>query len=160
LWGVLIARAGKLVLGGTTLIAGGPSHCVTDCAGCGRQPAQPSRIRQQLWCGANATRSASSLGRRRRSVGILALVPSSLGQPRCFGGLVALVASLLWRRCIRNPFRGQALPAPRGSQTASSVHPRSANSPARSFASSAGKNSSSCGGGTVVPLIMACAWPR
>jgi hypothetical protein len=42
-------------------------------------------------------------------------------------------------------------------QTSSSVHPNSANSVARSGASPAEKNSSSCGGGMSVPLNIACA---
>ena len=45
-------------------------------------------------------------------------------------------------------------------QTPASVHPSSLNSTARSGASATEKNSSSCGGGTDVPLSIACAWPR
>jgi hypothetical protein len=45
-------------------------------------------------------------------------------------------------------------------QIVASVHPSSANSPARSGASATAKNSSSCGGGTAVPASIACAWPR
>src|SRR5690242_7298021 len=44
-------------------------------------------------------------------------------------------------------------------QAISSVHPSSANSTARSNASLAAKNSSSCGGGTEVPLSIPCACP-
>ncbi len=46
------------------------------------------------------------------------------------------------------------------SQIVASVHPSSSNSAARSGASATEKNSSSCGGGTDVPLSIACAWPR
>jgi hypothetical protein len=45
-------------------------------------------------------------------------------------------------------------------QIVASVHPSSLNSTARSGASAIEKNSSSCGGGTDVPLSIACAWPR
>ena len=49
----------------------------------------------------------------------------------------------------------------RSPQMARSEKPSAAKSPARSGASPALKNSSSCGGGAaLVPLSMACAWPR
>jgi hypothetical protein len=68
-----------------------------------------------------------------------------------------------WYRTVRTravlASAGQAPAAPLP-QTVASVQPRAANSSARSGASSAQKNSSSCGGWTEVPLSMACAWPR
>ncbi len=45
-------------------------------------------------------------------------------------------------------------------QIVASVQPSSANSAARSGASPTEKNSSSCGGRTLVPASIACAWPR
>jgi Aldehyde dehydrogenase family len=45
-------------------------------------------------------------------------------------------------------------------KASASLHPSSSNSAAHSGASATEKNSSSCGGGTAVPLSIACAWPR
>ena len=60
-------------------------------------------------------------------------------------------------RCARDD---SAVPCYRGSQIRASDSPSSASSFARSAASFAQKNSSSCGGATGVPASIACACPR
>jgi len=63
-------------------------------------------------------------------------------------------ALAILQRRWRAQVGGGATPS---SQIMDSVHPSAAKSAARRSASPAGKNSSSCGGFTVVPASMACA---